>query len=232
MKPKLILCLALVLSGGLFGCAPQYRLHPANWQPPLLANTDEYNWGEAVGGFQMATSVDESNSAIHCWIRNGLTNTITYNDFDFGYGENVGLQIRQGTEWLSVGFEIFPGDLAARGARPTDEKVRWLQPRQIITNTWERRDTGERMPFQKNNGIYYMRRTFLGGISANDTFVLDLAQARLLPSGFQPGNKLQPGIYEARVRQDFYSALPDDPYPYIHGPKLTLYSQIFALEYK
>ena len=35
MKPKLILCLALVLSGGLSGCATKYRLHPANWQPPL-----------------------------------------------------------------------------------------------------------------------------------------------------------------------------------------------------
>jgi hypothetical protein len=199
---------------------------------PVLANTDEYNWGETVGGFQMATSVDESNAVIHCWIRNGLTNAITYNDFVFGYGENIGLEIRQGTEWSGVMADIFPGDFTARGASPTDEKVRWLQPGQIVTNTWERRDTMERMPYQKDNGIYYMRRTFLAGISVGDTFVLDLAQARLSTNGFQSGNKLQPGIYEVRVRQDFYSASPNDRYPYIHGPKLTLYSQIFALKYK
>ena len=38
MKPKLLLCLALVLSGGLFGCATKYRLHSSNWHPP------PYDW--------------------------------------------------------------------------------------------------------------------------------------------------------------------------------------------
>ena len=32
-NPKLILCLALVLSGGMFGCATKYRLHSSNWNP-------------------------------------------------------------------------------------------------------------------------------------------------------------------------------------------------------
>jgi hypothetical protein len=38
MKPKLLLCFALVLSGGLFGCATKYRLHSSNWHPP------PYDW--------------------------------------------------------------------------------------------------------------------------------------------------------------------------------------------
>jgi hypothetical protein len=48
MKPKLVLWLALVLGGGLFGCATQNRLHPANWQPPLPGYNDVQNESNSV----------------------------------------------------------------------------------------------------------------------------------------------------------------------------------------
>jgi hypothetical protein len=35
MKPKPLLCLALVLSGGLLGCSTSHRLHDVNWCPPI-----------------------------------------------------------------------------------------------------------------------------------------------------------------------------------------------------
>jgi hypothetical protein len=37
MKPKLVLCLALVLSGGLFGCSTSQHSHNANGQPSVGA---------------------------------------------------------------------------------------------------------------------------------------------------------------------------------------------------
>jgi hypothetical protein len=219
MKLKILLCLAFGLSGSLFGCSTTIS------QQSGLKDTVGPHWGVAVGGFQMAASVDASNTVIHCWIRNGLSKAITYNDFFFGYGEDVGVQIRQGTEWVFVNAIVFPGGNGARGAIPPGAKVRWLQPEQIVTNTWNRRDTIARLPYRKGDGNY-MRKASLADISAGDTFILDLAD-----SGWST-KKIQPGIYEARVRQDFYSASPHDPYPYIHGPKLTLYSPVFTLNFK
>jgi hypothetical protein len=74
---KLILCLALVLSGGFLACSTIAR-------ESHVASTDQYLWGEAVGGFQMATSLDETNGILHCLIRNAATNAVAYNDFYFG----------------------------------------------------------------------------------------------------------------------------------------------------
>jgi hypothetical protein len=142
MSPKLILCLALVLSGGLLACSTIAR-------ESHVASTDQYLWGEAVGVFQMATSLDETNGILHCLIRNAATNAVAYNDFYFGYSAHIRLEIRQGPEWARVGAEVFPGGNVVKGAVPTNTKVRWLQPGQIITNTWMRRDTFERRNFKK-----------------------------------------------------------------------------------
>jgi hypothetical protein len=233
MNSRLLVCLALVLSGGLFGCSASIS-HQSD-----LTDNDGYQWGEAVGGFQMAASVDASNAVIHCWIRNARTNAIIYNDFVFGYVENVFLQVRQGTNWAVVNVEIFPGEQGAMGAIPGDTKVRWLQRGEIITNTWERRDTTVRLPHTKqswNNArepwlariqsLYYARESSLVKITERDTFAIDLINTSW------PTNIVQQGTYKIRVEQDFYSTSPQDKYPYLHDPRLTLYSPLFKLEHK
>ena len=108
-----------------------------------------------------------------------------------------------------------------KGAVPTNTKVRWLQRGQIITNTWMRRDTFERRKFQKATA----RESLLPGICEGDTFALDLVVAR-----WWAYDILRRGSLEARVRQTFYSASPDDSYPYTHGPEITLYSPVFSLD--
>jgi hypothetical protein len=218
MKPKLILCLAFVLSGGLF-------VDFATAQSSGLASENKLQWGEVVGGFQVAAALDESNAVIHCWIRNAMTNAIIYNDFEFGYVENISLQIQQGTNWAVVNAEVFPGPQGARGAIPTNTKNRWLQPGEIMTNTWERHDIMMGLPYRKQSWNYE-RESSLGKITEHDTFALDLINARW------PTNLVVPETCEARVKQDFYSTSPQAKYPYLHDPRLTLYSPIFTLEHK
>jgi hypothetical protein len=218
MTPKFPLCLALGLSGILF-------VTFATAQSSGLANENKLQWGEAVGRFQMAAALDESNTVIHCWIRNAWTNAILYNDFLFGYVENVSLQFRQGTNWVVVNAGVFPGQPEARGAIPTDTKVSWLQPGEIITNTWERRDTMMRLPYRQQSWNY-ARESSLLGITERDTFALDLINTRW------PTNILQEGTCEVRVKQDFHCTSPEDEYPYLHDPRLTLFSPVLKLERK
>ena len=44
-------------------------------------NTVACQWGEAVAGFQMAVSVDETNGIIHCFIRNATTKSTELSKF-------------------------------------------------------------------------------------------------------------------------------------------------------
>ena len=124
MKSKIPLCLALVLSGGLLACSTiAGESH--------VGNTDEYQWGEAVDGFQMATSLDETNGILHCWIRNATTNEMDYPSSHFGYCEFTHLEVQAATNWVSIGLPL--GAHTIRGFLPY--LVGRIKPGQIITNT-------------------------------------------------------------------------------------------------
>jgi hypothetical protein len=174
-------------------------------------------WGESVNDLQMACSLDTSNGVLHCFVRNAGTNAVAYNDFTFGYCENLSLEIRQPTGWMRVDNVAWPHGNGVKVTVPDDTKIRWLQPGQIITNTWVKRKTAE---------ASMGRGSFLVGISAPDTFVVDLVDARWR----WPDIILQQGSVEARVRQIFRSASTDDPYPYMHGPDIALYSPVFTMD--
>jgi hypothetical protein len=204
-------------------------------------STNALSWGESMDDFQMASSWDTSNGVLHCWIRSSGKDAVAYDDFEFGYCENVALEIRQGTKWIRVYSEVFPGLNAARGAVPTDTKIRWLQPSQIMTNTWAWSDTVRRAPsrkefdellktFHENANDAAMvqwndaRQTSLFGICKGNTFALDLINTQW------PTNAFDLRSLKVRVRQDFYLVSPDDRYPYVHGNKLTLYSGVVTLD--
>jgi hypothetical protein len=154
MKPKIILSLALVLTGGLSA----YGTSPVS--PP------EHNWGESAGGLQMAEAVDTKNGVIHCWIRNGGPSSASYIDFFCGYREDSVLQIHQGKDWVQAPFgRLFPGLSDARGAFPSDMKVQTLAPGQIMLNTWIKRDdtlracTNNKRKKPTTNGLSFAKET-------------------------------------------------------------------------
>jgi hypothetical protein len=195
-------------------------------------------WGENVEGFQMAATLDASNSVLHCWIRNAGATAIVYNDFEFGYCENIALEIHQGATWTPIYSEIFPGGNGARGAVPTDTKIRWMEPSQIMTNTWEWRDTlsreaGYEEMMKMSHGDTNLdtweewddaRQTSLMTLCKGDTFALDLIHTSW------PTNALAAESLEVRVKQNFHLASPDERYPYVHGDELTLYSPVVTLD--
>jgi hypothetical protein len=210
----------------IYGSGRSARIEMKDFKYPHSAETGlpknkALAWGETVGDLQMACSVDVANGVIHCWVGNAEEKAVTYNDFVFGYVENVALEIRQGTNWERVHAGVFPGDNGARGAIPTDTKIRWLPPGQTITETWNRRDAEVRRPYRDVG----RRERLLVGICEGDTFALDLADARWWPT-----NILQSGTVEARVRQSFRSPLPGEEYPFVDGPSLNLFSPVFKLD--
>lgn len=200
MKPKLLLCLALGLTG----------LMPGSFGSPFEAdtagsmNTNGLAWGKAVGGFQMATVFDESNAVVHCWIRNATTNRIAFNDFYFGYVENVKVEIRLGTNWTALPSALIPATPWSGGGALGGELI-YAQPGQIITHTWS------------------SRHAMHSGVSFDDTFAVDLIGVSWPAVNQRASKKL-----EARVAQAFYPASPEHPYPG-QMPQLTLYSPTFIL---
>ena len=124
MNPKLLPCLALALSSGLFGCSTASQTD--------VANADRYRWGDVVGGFQMATSLDKSNGIIHCWIRNATTRDIACPSFDFGYSEFTKLEVQDSTNWFGLKPFIFPG--GEESISPVPYGVKNIKPGQIVTN--------------------------------------------------------------------------------------------------
>ena len=200
-------------------------------------NTNNRVWGKSAGDFQMTASLDGSNGVLHCWVRNSGTNDIAYNDFEFGYTENVRLEIHQGAKWIRVYSEIVPwaGNIVT-GVIHLDTKV--VQPGQIITNTWEWRDTLSREPALARRKKYehdelvrachgntnfvaraeqvFAQQASLSGVCQGDTFALDLINTRW------PTNMLHRGSFEMRVRQDL-------PYPFIRGKLAALYSPVITV---
>lgn len=200
-------------------------------------NTTILVWGKSAEDFQMTASLDESNGVLHCWIRNSGTNAIAYNDFEFGYTENVRLEIHQGGKWMPIYSEIVPFH-GATGV--IYGHIKTLQPGQVITNTWEWRDTLTRELARARRKEYVhdelvkafhgdtnmvtqaervsARQTSLSGACQGDTFALDLINTEW------PTNMPDTGSIEVRVRQDCH---PDKRYDFFHP--LHLYSPVITL---
>jgi len=230
MKPKLILGLALVLCGGLFGCSTATK-------ESGLSKANEFVWGEAVGGLQLATSVDRANRIIHCRIRNCTTNEIDYPSFDFGYFEFIHLEIKEGNNWRHATFEheelVFPRAYGASGGCPTYYKQ--INQGQIVTNTYTRAryrvrpvqkhedylkytkgDTNEALFVEQINKRLNSRDVLLTKMCSEDTFAIDLTGRSIL-SDLSGRN-----FVEARMSQTFRLKKPER--------MITLYSPVFILD--
>jgi len=222
MKPKFLLGLALVLSGGWFSVFAEQS---------AAANSDQFDWGEAVGGFQMAASLDASNGIIHCRIRNATTDEMDYPSFDFGYMENISLEVRETTNWIKLRATVLPRSIGASSACPYFLKR--IKPEQIITDTyvrsraepwpvqkyevylkWAKGNTNEALLNERLNRWYADRETLAATTVRNDTFAIDLFDMDGLLT-LPRTNSL-----EARVSQTFRSRRED---------LAALYSPVFTL---
>jgi hypothetical protein len=182
---------------------------------PFTVNMDAIPWGEAADGLRLAAMVDEPNGVIHAWVRNGGTNSVSYNEFDFGYWEFVGLEVLQGTNWVNVPRTT--GGIACGGCHAAG-KVKRLTPKEVITGmNWLhyeiKPEHGRLIPSEDGKG---WRSTLGASFFYDDTFTLDLGAFR------RPASALPQRSLEARVRQDFYPDLPD-------AKKVTFYSPVFTL---
>lgn len=225
MKFKIIAGRALVSVGFLSAC------FVAGAQS-ASANANEFRWGEVVGGFQIGTSLDESNGIIHCRIRNATTNELDYPSFDFGYFEVVHLEVREGTNWNKVRVAMFPWPTGASSAFPYF--VKSSRPGQVITETngrdryrpwpvlthedylkFAHGDTNEALLTEQLNHRLAARESLLAGLCRGDTFDLDLVMDPV-PPALADQNSV-----EARVSQEFR--------PKREGEMATLYSPSFTL---
>ena len=220
MKTKIFLCLALVWS--VYTAA--------------LADTNTLQWGEMAGGFEMAADLDETNGIIHCYIRNATTNEMSYPSFDFGYFENISLQIRGATNWINpenFGIAVLPRSMGFSSACPNF--VGRIPPGQVVTVTytrsrarrwpvqthewyiqWAKGNTNEALLDEKLNRWYASRDALEAATGRDDTFAIDLFELNELAS-LPQGHSL-----EARVSQSFRTRL-------VRGRIATVYSPVFIL---
>lgn len=224
MKPKIILCLALILIGVL----ADYSVTAAKIEP---AAGNGFRWGDVVGGFQMATSLDESNGIVHCRIRNATTNEMDYPSFDFGYFENIRLEIRGATNWTNLQVAVFPPAVGYSSAFPYF--IKRIKPGQVVTDTftrsrhtswpvlefkeyltWSPGNTNEALLAESLNKRLAAREALLTKSCGEDTFALDLIWGKTLPD-LPDGHSL-----EARVSQKFRVN---------RETMVTLYSPVFTL---
>jgi hypothetical protein len=219
MKLKLFLCSALVLSGLL-------------WAIGLKG--DALQWGGTVGGFEMAAVVDETNGIIHCRVRNATANEMDFSSFDFGYMENIALEIHGATNWTKLKFwpVVLPRSFGAYNGFPYYAKR--IEPGQIITSTyirsrsrpwpvlkfeeylkWTKGDTNEALLTQKLNQWYASRDALEAATGKDDTFAIDLFEIDQLKSLSQTNS------LEVRVSQSFRLNK--------NGEMATVYSPSFIL---
>jgi hypothetical protein len=208
MNIKLLLCLALVLSGRLF-------IASAIAQQSGAANEDKLRWGEAMDGFQMAAILDKANGLVHCWIRNATTNEISVAvDCEFRQ-----LRMQESTNWMGLEVGTYPWCIAS-GIGPRSEKI---QAGQIIRrkfSSWPvhsheeylkdaHGDTNEALITERFNRWAAARPAACQG----DTFAFDLIEANW------PTNTTGNATIKLRVSQKLVDGLIQ---PVLFSPELTL----------
>ena len=207
---------------------------------PDVTNDNTLQWGEIVGGFEMATALDETNGIIHCYIRNATTNEIDYPSFDFGYFEYIHLEIRGATNWIRVGkygLPLFPRSFGYSSACPYF--VKRIPPGRVVTNTYTgsrfhpwpehtfedylkqaKGNTNEALLTQKLNQWYISRETLEAAACSNYTFAIDLFESDEMAS-LPQGDSL-----EARVSQSFLTNRAAQRMVTLYSPSFMLSSSL------
>ncbi|MGD1084480.1 MAG: hypothetical protein ABSA47_06980 [Verrucomicrobiota bacterium] len=189
-----------------------------------IAATNHVRWGEMTNGLQMGISVEPTFGAVHCWLRNGETNEIAYSNYLLSDWESIGLEIREGANW--VGLSRAPARWRGyEGIGPSIGEICRLQPHEVILP-----------PPAGRNGSFFAQRRFgewvtnkAGGghlsnptppvaSSRGATFFVDLLDFDW------PDKVLHPGACEMRISHSFAVSNSDD------SSFFAVYSPVFSLD--
>jgi hypothetical protein len=208
---KFTVIVAAVLLAGLF---------PGLGAPENSTNTTAREWGETIGGFQMASSVDESNGLIHCWVRNNGTHEVVFMATQIGHWGSADLEIQEGTNWVGLLWSQSWSLIDLSWASVITNR---LQPRQIITNATGMSYAhkigrlGVDLPMPVSHGTIQINGGSFESPKPGDTFTLELMAFDW------PAHVLQPRLLKARVCQKVST-------PVTGARPYVLQSRIFTLD--
>jgi hypothetical protein len=174
---------------------------------------DEFHWGEAVNGLELGVSLDASNNVLHCQVRNATNEDVAYNDYYFGRGTCLKMEVREGTNWVEFkdfGMALVPGPGPESCAAGATGKTRLLQPGEVLTNTQQRLNS---FPLYRPSE----RDQWLSKHAQEDTFLINLAGSRW------PKDMSDISAHEFRIGQSFGVA------DKMFSPLTTAYSPPFSL---
>ncbi|MGD1084481.1 MAG: hypothetical protein ABSA47_06985 [Verrucomicrobiota bacterium] len=100
---------------------------------PDSTATNNVRWGETTNGLQMGICVEPSFGVVHCWLRNGETNEIAYNNWSLSGIDwsQTFLEMRDGTNWLALSRA--PAKFRCQaGVGPAAFNNKTLQPQELI----------------------------------------------------------------------------------------------------
>ena len=154
-----------------------------------IADTNAVVWGETAGGLVLGIRVDTNQFAFHCWVKNAEPEPLTYNDFYFGYHEDVQLEVLEMGRWIPYYPTLYPYFPILSSAGPISGAKVELAPNAVMSQTWSRRRaiSPERL---------LSREKALSEAARDDTFLVDLVRSL-------PTNVLSQSSLEIRVAQRF-----------------------------
>ncbi len=197
-------------------------------------NTNDVRWGEVTNGLQMGIVVEPSFGVVQCWLRNGETNEVAYNSWSLGYWECIGLELRDGTNWLRLARS--PALRGYEGIGPSIGKVIRLKPGEVIVSQSIWFSFAERRygPWVTNATETHrnLRPTPAAQVPASRgaTFFVDLLDFTWPPAALhQPKREIRVCHYFAPC-QESGSFAPGDA-SYARGSAgFTVYSPVFILD--
>lgn len=93
--------LTLMTSGLALFCSYLWVMQPP--APDVIVRSPEQlDWGETVGGLQMAACSQSNRTFVQCWLRNATTNRIAYNRYFLGYFENIRVEVHTDDGWVEL----------------------------------------------------------------------------------------------------------------------------------
>jgi hypothetical protein len=205
MKPKLILCLALLVQGAIgTGIASADS-----------GNMKELQWGKPVAGLQMAAIAELPADAFYCWIRNAESHAITYNGYCLNEG-NLGIEVHDPSGSWSRLVLLYPDYYPAEGVGPTERDKAVLLSHQIIV------DKGIRLPDEFIRSTDVPASEKLG--ATLKVYVAPYVWPQTVLKQAQIEVRLSLSLADSGINAP--SAGPNTGYE----PKITIYSPVFHLD--
>lgn len=158
----------------------------------------ELRWGEVTDGLQIALIPETNAGAVHCWIRNALPKTISYNSYMLGDPDCVSIEVRNGDEWRRL-ERAKSAMRSCKGIGPSEQTFCKLDPWQSIKEEVPMLNFTRftPTPINENSFTLQMRKEFPHPSMLKATLLVDLGDFEW------PENALK-GPLEIRISQRLF----------------------------